>query len=113
MKLAAITQKTTKTSMPFDDDVLNYEFKHALITPALVADIQRLIEASVSAENILAISTHIVSLVTTWDLIDEDGAMFPLDAKRIAHEVPLVFQATLITDMISKMRQGEANAPGA
>jgi hypothetical protein len=100
-----------------DGNVISFRFKYGLITPKLLHDLAALDRLETgnlaSAEEALtAVSGHLAQLVTKWDVLDADGkTMFPLEAARLAADIPLVVQYQLIQRCLQEMQPGEAIAP--
>jgi len=104
-------------------DTIAFRFRHGLITPRLMhdflaLDVSRLEQATVDEQEaaMMAISAHLARLVTEWDVLDSDGSMFPLDAARLAADIPLLVQVRMLQTCLAGMSEasaGEAAAPGA
>jgi hypothetical protein len=67
------------------------------------------------ASKLLAISEQVCRLVAQWDVLNEDGSMFPLRVEQVAAEIPLAFQNAVIGAAIGAVSEsgavGEAKAP--
>ena len=119
--LAKATKDATVEIGDDEGSVLHITFRHSFITPALAADIATLgaaegrdMEKLPSTERaavvtaIRAASAHIANLVTWWDLEDDEGVMFPLDADDIATKLPIDFQMRVLGACLRESRAGEA-----
>lgn len=126
-KYKDLAKKTKRISVDLGDgDVLQVEFRHHLITPALAADFATLgaaegkkVDSLPSAERaaivaaIRAASDHLAELVTWWDLDADDDSMFPLNAAVMAAKLPIDFQMRVLGACLHESRAGEASAPEA
>lgn len=106
MRLLDLTQRTKHATMAYDGDVLNFEYYHQLVTPALIATLNDIKKTSDYA----GISKSLVTLVASWDLLDADGTPFPLDLVRLQNEVPVLFQAQVLEGIVTGIFQGEVAA---
>lgn len=113
--------RSTKTGLLDlgDGDVIRFEFRQGLVTPRFMHDLYALdpeqFTPATSTEQdaaIMAVSSHVARLVAEWDLLDEDGSMFPLEAERLARDIPFVVQFRLLQRCLAEIAQGEASAPG-
>jgi hypothetical protein len=101
-----------------DGDVIRFRFRHGLITPRLMHDFLALDESHIQRATadeqeatMMAISAHLARLMTEWDVLDADGtSMFPLDADRLASDIPLLVQVRLLRTCLAEMAPGEAPA---
>lgn len=110
MKLSDLTAKTKNITFDYEGESVTLDVRHQLVTPKLIADLALLDNLSVdSAARMHAISEHLAQLVAKWDVLDTDGAMFPLDVDRLAAEIPVAFQARCLMAAVQAM--GEAAAP--
>lgn len=114
MKLSTLVAKTKQVEFDYDGETVHMEVRHQLITPKLVADLGVLDDAAVDfSERTHLISEHLARLVVKWDVLDDDGAMFPLKPELLAAEIPVVFQAHCLMEAVQAMKPGEVQAPGA
>ena len=99
-------------------DVITFEFRHHLITPAYMHTLYALQDAAAAspAEQdaaIQAVSEQVARLVTEWDVLDEDDvSMYPLTVERL-QDFPLVLQLRILNACVEAMQPGESTAPGA
>lgn len=111
-KYRDLAKKTKAVTLDLGDgDSIAVEFRTGLLTPQFLADMQALGDKdNVSPEKLLTVSTHLSRLLTSWDVEDDDGQMFPLDPKRLALDIPLETQLALLNLCIEEMKPGEAKA---
>ena len=109
MKLSDITAKTKTVSFDYSGETVNMDVRTQLITPKLIADLGELEEQKLTPEALRAISEHIVRLVATWDVQEDDGSVFPLDVERLEAEIPVGFQMHVLMAAVDAM--GEDLAP--
>jgi len=106
MRLLDLTQRTKHASIAIDTELLNFDYYHQLVTPALIATLNDLKKTSDYA----GISKSLVTLIASWDLLDADGTPFPLDLDRLQNEVPVLFQAQVLHEIVTGIFQGEVAA---
>lgn len=101
-----------------DGDVIHFEFRHHLITPAFMQTLYAL-EAAATASPaeqmaaISAVSEQVARLVVEWDVLDDDDvSMFPLTPERLAG-FPLLIQLRILNQCVAEMQPGESSAPRA
>lgn len=114
--------KATKAAtfdLPDGAGTICFRFRHGLITPRMI---QQVVEwsdlsgasAAETAAALMSISQNVARLVTEWDVMEDDGVtMFPLDAARLAADIPLTVQSGLMYACFAEMQMGEASAPAA
>lgn len=56
-----------------------------------------------------AVNDTLVAVVSKWDVLNDDGTMFPLDVKRLS-ELPILFRAEVLTKVFENFAP---NATGA
>lgn len=100
-------------------DVIRFEFRHGLITPHFMHTLLALDESRLKGATadegeaaVMNVCEQVARLIVEWDLLDEDGSMFPLDVERLARDIPLTVQIGLLQQCLEEMGAGEASAPG-
>lgn len=109
MKLSDITAKVKAVSFDYEGETVNLDVRTQLITPKLIADLSELEEKKLTPETLRAISEHLVRLVATWDVQEDDGSAFPLEVSRLEAEIPVGFQMQALMAAVNAM--GESIAP--
>jgi hypothetical protein len=118
MKLADLARKTKRVTLAFEDETVHLEVRYQLITQKLIADIAALNSLAIdlseqTAEKLHTLGEQVARLVASWDVLDDDGQMFPLDPERLAAEIPMMFLAQVLGAAAGAIYQGEAPAPQA
>lgn len=121
IKFSDLAKATKSATLDVGDgDTISFRFRHGLVTARLLHDLLSLDEAYMQAaspaqvdESIMGICEQVARLVAEWDLLDADGvSMFPLDAQRLAADIPISLQARILRVCMAEMTtQGEASAP--
>jgi hypothetical protein len=112
MKLSDLTSKTKPVTLDYNGEIVTMTVRCQLITPKLIADLGVLDDLTVdSAERMHAVSEHLARLVASWDVLEDDGSMFPLDVDRLTAEIPVEFQMRCLLAAVQVMQVGEAPAP--
>ncbi len=112
-KYKDLAKKTKRATLDLGDgDTIAFEFRTGMVTPRFLADIQTLDDVEhLTPDVVLAISEHVARLLTTWDVEDDDGSMFPLDPTRLAADIAAQVQLAILFTCIAEMKPGEATAP--
>lgn len=109
-------KKTKSATLDLGEgDSINFEFRTGVMTPQFLADFQSLSDAALVTPAVtLALSRHLASLLTEWDMLDDDDAsMFPLDPARLAADIPASVQVAIIFQAIEEMRAAQTGEAAA
>ena len=52
-------------------------------------------------------------LVAKWDVLNDDGSMFPLDTASLEATIPVMFLSSCLMEAVKAALPGEASAPVA
>src|SRR5712691_8775720 len=111
-KMAANTAHITITGGTLGDDTLDTEYYPSRVTEEAITVFAYLEAASTPTQASAAFAAFnemLASLIKSWDVLEDDGTMFPIDALRFA-SLPLAFRMQVFTAIMKDIRP-EAVAP--
>lgn len=109
--VAKIASNTASTSFQWGEDTVNITYYPGLVTEKTFADLDSFNAASSDEiqSSFAMLNTTLCKLMKSWDVLEEDGSMFPLEPGRMA-ELPILFRAQCITAITGDVRP-ETAAP--
>lgn len=118
-KFTDLAKKTKSATLDLGDgDVIQFEFRPALITPqfihalsALDASRMQTATADQADATIQSVSDQVARIVASWDVQEDDGSPFPLDPARLKADIPIQAQVAILMACMQAMQPGEATAP--
>lgn len=119
LRLADLAAKTKDATIDFDGESVTLTVRYQLITPRFLAQLEQLQAlqgdgGGHTGDVLTALCGQLCQIIERWDVFDEDGAtMFPLDAARMAAELPVPFLYAVLGGAMGVMKPGEASAPEA
>lgn len=113
VKLSQLASKVASITLWFDQDDLNIEYYPNLLTDELLMGWQEAKSQgdAVTAEYIQSNNEAFLSLIHSWDLLEDDGTTtIPLNAERMK-SVPIVIKAQIMGALMEEMGSPEARKP--
>lgn len=92
--LAQIAARQASASFSWEGETVTVTYRPGLVTDALMAQL----DAGSSERN-----DGIASLLMSWDVLADDGSMYPFDADSLAH-LDKEFKDTVMFAMLNDMR---------
>ncbi len=93
--LAQMAARSASTSFQWEGETVTVAFAPGKVTDTLLVQL----DAGNAQRN-----AALVSVITSWDVLNDDGSMFPLDANRLA-DLPIDFKAAVMFAVLDEMRQ--------
>lgn len=113
MKLSQLIAKTARATFTYAGEPVALEVRAQLITPDLLTHVNLIADRTAdTAVRAQALAVEVSRLVASWDLLGDDGEPFPLEAARLAAEIPVAFLSQVLTEAVGAIdTAGEARAP--
>ena len=113
-QIARNTATVTITGGTLGEDSITIVYYPARITDNLLNSMQMLMTidqagASSGIDGITSLNDGLAQLIQSWDVLDADGGMFPLEPKRLK-ELPIPFKVEVLYAIVNDLRP-EALAP--
>lgn len=118
LRLADLAAKTKDARIEWEGETVTLDVRYQLITPRFLSSIEQLQAMQADTGQVGAalveLCARLALLIASWDVYDLDGiTMYPLDAERMAAELPAPFLYAVLAGALGVMQPGEASAPGA
>lgn len=93
-----MAENTATISMNWGEDTVNVDYFPSQVTEETIAELDQ--------EGFETLNKVLARMVKSWDVLDEDGSMFPIDVEHLA-TLPLKFRLTLARAIIRDIRPNE------
>lgn len=114
-QIASKHASVTITGGTLGDESITVVYYPGRLTDNLLASMQQLqvLETGNMAglSGLFSLNDVLCELIVSWDVLDSDGSMYPLDPKRLK-ELPVPFKAEVLYALVNDLRP-EALAPQA
>ena len=111
--LSALAANTATLTIPVGADTLTLTYYPNRVnehTVAMLANFSNVNQATLT-EDFHEYNVSLASLIKSWDLLEDDGSMFPLDAARFA-ELPIALRGQVFGAIMEHLRPNvEASQP--
>src|SRR5579863_990002 len=111
MKISDLTAKTKTVSFDYDGETVNMDVHTQLITPKMAAELNEVDDDKVDAATRMHTLSDLASrLIAHWDVLNDDGSMFPLDTASLEATIPVMFLSQALMESVKAALPGEASA---
>lgn len=109
LTLAKIAANTATVTLAVGEDTATIVYFPGRVTEKAIAVLNSF--SSMDETNLQAgfraFNAELVKLIQSWDVLEDDGTMFPLDADRLS-ELPVTFRVQVLSAILGDIRPNQA-----
>lgn len=106
LTLAKLQGNLANCSFDYEGETVHIKYRPNVYTPAFLLNLIRLQDTTMSAETLTAMVDLVKQVVAEWDVLDEDGAVWPLTEVNL-QSLPLEFLAAMLRTVTDDVNLGK------
>ena len=107
-QIARNTAQVKMTGGTLGEDSITIVYYPGRLTDNLLSSVQQM--ATLESGNVAgldglySLNDALCTLIKSWDVLDADGSMFPLDPRRLRDDLPMPFKAEVLFAIMQDLR---------